>query len=243
MDDSTHNKLSLYLQQINECLMLGDLELLKSEELHRVKSEIEDGLREMKDSFGKVEALKIEKTISGWRNTPVSGRFLNAQQTNDKLKSLHILVQELINSQGEKTIDPVPTVELKITGSTINRAIEDAKALLQNQGPTSAVDRLHTVLHGYLKQICTELNIPYSKDDTLNQLMKKIRESHPALQTIDENTEHILRSLSNIFDKLNPVRNNATLAHANETLLKTEEASLIIDSVNTILRYLNNKLR
>lgn len=241
-DKEILEKLQGHLLEINEMLSLGDLGLLKSEELHNTKSRIEDELKAMETSFAKFESLKIEKTIPMWRNEPKTGMFLNSGQVNPQLSPLHILVQELIKVKGGgEQVAPVAVPELKITGSTINQAISDAKTLLSTQGATSALDRIHTVLHGYLKQVCNEANIAYPEEATLNQLMNALKTNHPALATKDENADQILKSMANVLDKLNPLRNNSSLAHPNQTLLQPEEAMFVINSTNTLLGYLNSK--
>ena len=235
-------KLNLQLKEVQEMLALGDMGLLKSEELSNTKHRIEDELKTFKPFFEKIEALKIEKTIPVWRSVPKTGMFLSSNQVNPDLAPLHILLQELIKAKGGlEQVDPVVVPELKITGSTINQAIADAKTLLSTQGATSALDRIHTVLHGYLKQVCKEENISYADDATLNQLMKALRENHPALATIDENADQILKSMANVLDKLNPLRNNSSLVHSNPVLLEPVEAMFVINSVNTLLGYLNSK--
>lgn len=241
-DKEITEKLQNFLFEINEMLSLGDLGLLKSEELHNTKSRIEDELKVMKTLFGKVESLKIEKTIPMWRNVPRTGLFLNSSQVNPQLSSLHILVQELIKAKGgSEQVLPVAVPELKITGKTINQAVSDAKTLLSTQGATSALDRIHTVLHGYLKQVCNEAGINFPEDATLNQLMNTLKTSHPALASKDENADQILKSMANVLDKLNPLRNNSSLAHPNQVLLEPEEAMFVINSTNTLLGYLNSK--
>lgn len=235
-------KLNSSLAEVNEMFALGDMGLLKSEEMYGTKYRIEDEIKTLAPHFGKIEALKIEKAISPWKSVPKTGMFLNAGQVNPVINGLHILIQELINAKGgSEQIAPVPVPELKITGSTINQAIEDAKTLLSTQGATSALDRVHTVLHGYLENVAKEAGITYPEDATLNQLLKELKSQHPALKTTDENTDHILKSMANILDKLNPLRNNASLAHPNPVLLNPDEAMLVINTVNTLLGYLNSK--
>src|SRR5206468_1968461 len=41
-----------------------------------------------------------------------------------------------------------------LTSDVVVRAIDDVEALLQRGGPTSAVDRVHTSLHGHLRYLC-----------------------------------------------------------------------------------------
>ena len=232
------------LKDINELLALGDLGLLKSEELCNTKYKVEDDIKSKKDLFEKIERLKIEKAISPWRNHPKNGFFVQQSDAHYQLKGLVVLLQELISAKGgSEQIEPVKLPELEITGSTINQAIKDAKVLTETQGARSDIDRVHTVMHGYLKKICDNSNISYSEDATLNQLLNELKRNHSVFQNKNENTESILKSMANIFDKLNPLRNNASLAHPNDDLLDQDEAMLIINTVNTILSYLDAKIK
>src|SRR6266513_1121338 len=43
---------------------------------------------------------------------------------------------------------------LRITSDVVERALNDAQELLRANGATSGVDRIHTALHGYLRQVC-----------------------------------------------------------------------------------------
>ena len=45
----------------------------------------------------------------------------------------------------------VPVSGPAMTSETVRRALDDAEALLGKGGPTSAVDRVHTALHGHLR--------------------------------------------------------------------------------------------
>ena len=49
--------------------------------------------------------------------------------------------------------------------------------------------------------------------------------------------------MSSVVDTLNTLRNTASLAHPNDALLDDEEAMLAINAAQTILHYLDPKLR
>lgn len=243
-DKELLEKLNSQLKEVNEMLALGDLGLLKSSELDTIKHRIEDELKTYTGFFNKIEALKIEKVIPQWRNKYKSGLFLNSNQTNEALRTLHILLQELIKAKnGPEQVELVPVPKLGITGNTINQAIADAKILLSNEkgGATSAVDRMHTVLHGYLKKVCDDAQITYSEEATLNNLLKELKAKHPALNNKNNDVDQVLTSMANILDKLNPLRNKSSLAHPNQDLIDEDEAMLIINTVNTLLSYLDSK--
>lgn len=49
-------------------------------------------------------------------------------------------------------------------------------------------------------------------------------------------------SFASAVDALNPIRNNASVAHPNAALLAEPEAMLVINSVRTLLHYLDSKI-
>ena len=134
--------------------------------------------------------------------------------------------------------------DLKINSAIVERAIGDVEALIQTSDAVSGVDRIHTTLHGYLRAVCDVENIVYSKDDSMTKLFKLLRQHHSALQDLgsrSQDIERILQSSASIMDALNPIRNNASVAHPNEDLLNKEEAMLVINIVRSLLHYLDAK--
>ncbi len=138
-------------------------------------------------------------------------------------------------------------VELEQASEVVRRALDDAAILLRTSGPQSAVDRAHTAMHGYLHALCDEADVTTTGDrPTMNQLFKALRGAHPALTELGYRAEDITRvlsSMASILDALNPVRNNASVAHPNQQLLGEPEATLVINTVRTLLNYLEDKRR
>jgi hypothetical protein len=142
---------------------------------------------------------------------------------------------------------PVEPPSLLISSASVERALEDVTLLLRSSasGPASAVDRTHTALHGYLRAACDRAGISMAEDDTLAQLFKKLRASHPAFVGDGPRADDIRRvmnALATIFDALGPLRNKASIAHPNESLLAEAEAMLVINTARTLLHYLDAKL-
>ena len=137
-------------------------------------------------------------------------------------------------------------VEVEISSEVVRRALDDAATLLRTSGPQSAVDRVHTAMHGYLHSLCQEIDIQLDGRPTMNKLFKALRGSHPALADVGtrgEDVNRILGSLATILDALNPIRNNASVAHPNDQLVGEPEANLVINVVRTLLNYLEDKRR
>lgn len=132
------------------------------------------------------------------------------------------------------------------TAEVVRRAIDDVQALLDKGGPTNAVDRVHTSLHGHLQYLCDAAGINYdSKNDSTTALLKKLRRGHPKLQDLGSRSQDIAKVLNAagaMLDALTPVRNNASLAHPNKDLLGRDEAQLVVNAGRTLLAYLDAKV-
>ncbi len=87
----------------------------------------------------------------------------------------------------------VPSPSPQVTSATVERAISDAETLLRTSGATSAVDRIHTALHGYLLVLCDDEGIAYPPDAGVTDLFKLLRQQHPKLQAIGPRGQEILQ--------------------------------------------------
>lgn len=161
----------------------------------------------------------------------------NAPET--RTASVRSEIESMIARLEQKA--PVANVSPKITSTVVNQAILDAENLLSTSGAASAVDRVHTALHGYLREACSQAGISYTKDDGITRLFKLLRNGHPSLQTATD-VERILNAFGSIMDTLNTLRNNSSLAHPTSALLDDSEAMLAINATRTIFHYLDAKL-
>jgi hypothetical protein len=140
---------------------------------------------------------------------------------------------------------PVKNPSLTFTSDTVERALADAEHLINGRGATSGVDRIHTAFHAFLRVVCSKASIPVSEDASVTHLFKAIRGNHPKFSDNgpqSDQIERVVRAMSAIIDCLNPLRNNASLAHPNGMLLEQAEAMLVINGTRTLLHYLNSKL-
>jgi hypothetical protein len=187
----------------------------------------------LSESDPKVQAKIIEGILIRF---PVGSSEL---RTADRAREIQGWMMRL---QGTSPVSPP---QPSITSDVVERALRDAEALIQSQGATSAVDRAHTAFHGFLRAVCEAASIPLSKDSSVTEILKVIREQHPAFAIIgtrSEDIKRILRSMAAIVDALSTVRNRASVAHPNEELLDAPEAMLVINTVRTLLHYIDSKL-
>lgn len=160
------------------------------------------------------------------------------QRTQQLYDHFNLLVSRL---KGETAI---PTPDLETASEVLRRALADAETLIQQGSAVSAVDRIHTALHGYLIAVCREAAINCEANASLTRLFRSLRQEHPALAQTGTGSEEIgrvLQACATIMDALNPLRNRLSVAHPNEQLLENEEAMLVVNISRTLLYYLDAK--
>jgi hypothetical protein len=165
------------------------------------------------------------RPLSDWLKTNDSGNY-------------NILYSEVYDLE-------VPEVIPSVSTDSGLAALSDAQELLRTRGPTSAVDRLHTGLHAFLKSACDQASITYPDNPTANILLKRILENHPSLQNLGPRTDDIkkiIRTSAAIIDTMGTLRNNASLAHPNNELLDHDDALLVINIARSLLRFFDGKL-
>lgn len=133
--------------------------------------------------------------------------------------------------------------QIATRSGTIQKAVEDAEVFIRDGRFDSALDRVHTAFHGYLRQLLTEHSIAYGADDGLPALFAKLHGFYGSfIQPADvaERVKNILRSAGGMINAVNELRNNNTIAHPNGQLIRKREAQLVIRLVNAVVDYIED---
>jgi Abortive infection C-terminus len=137
--------------------------------------------------------------------------------------------------------------DLIVNSEAVERAIDDAEHLItKGRGAASALDRVHTALHGYLIQLCVEANLLSSSNNppSMTALFKMIREQHPKFGYAGPRASEVgsaLKASPSIIEALNTLRNNASVAHPNDTVVPEPEAMYLVNLARSVLHYLEMK--
>lgn len=141
----------------------------------------------------------------------------------------------------------VPGIFPAATSETVHLALKNAEELLKTHGPISAIDRVHTALHGHVRYLCQQAGITLdASEPTATQYVKSLLNEHPALQVEHPNREaikSIVRTSFAIIDAAGTLRNNASVAHPNDDLLAADEARLLINVTRSVMHYIDAKLQ
>lgn len=180
---------------------------------------------------------KIIRTVIGSLDL---GEYGAPQTRNRQLQNKLSDVAARLESETVLVDDVAPQSRSEV----VRVALNDAEHLIGRGSARSAVDRSHTALHAYLKEMCDDEGIQYGRDPGMPELYKLVREQHPAFQNAgprQQDIDSICRTLGNIVDKLGPIRNRTTPSHPQDELIEEPEAILAINAVRTLFHYLQDK--
>ncbi len=133
--------------------------------------------------------------------------------------------------------------QIATRSGTVQKAVEDAEVFIREGRYDSAVDRVHTAFHGYLRQVLTDHRVTYGAEDGLPALFAKLHWYYgDSIQPADvaERLKTILRSAGGMINAVNELRNNNTIAHSNGQLIQKREAQLVIRLVNAVVDYIED---
>lgn len=133
--------------------------------------------------------------------------------------------------------------QIATRSGTIQKAVEDAEVFIREERYDSAVDRVHTAFHGYLRQLLLDHGVAYGKDDGLPALFTRLHGFYgDSIQPTDvgDRVKSILRSAGGMVNAVNELRNNNTIAHPNGHLIQKREAQLVIRMVYAIVDYIDD---
>jgi len=190
--------------------------------------------------FEKIDNASKANMLKG-----VVERFPVGEEGAPKTRTESLKLQLLEEAVKYSNSSPIANPNTTITSPIVERAISDAEQLLNTNGATSGVDRIHTAMHGYLIAACDTETIEHTENATCNTLLKLLRKHHSKLQNLghrEQDIEQLLNSSAAILNVLNPLRNQASVAHPNKQLLGKDEAMLVINISRSLLHYLDSKL-
>ncbi len=226
---------------------LGDTHSLRQFYLVDCNLDIQPNSPHSRDTMGRFIEVLVSQTpqnqakiLRAVRDRIPPGDMYTSQERRVKM---YEMITEIIDRlESESTF--VDSVSPKSPSQVVRQALEDAEHHISRGRATSAVDRTHTALHGYLKQMCDDESITYENKPSLPKLFKLLQENHSAFQNCgmhQEKIDNVGKGLATAIHSLNEIRNNATPAHANDELLDACDATLAINAMRTIFHYVEQK--
>jgi len=113
------------------------------------------------------------------------------------------------------------------------------KEYIKRNEPETGIDRLHTFVVKYVRNLCIKHGISIERSKPLHSAFGEFVKSLRAKGLIETDmAERILKSNISILDAFNKVRNEHSQAHDN-SIVSYQEALLIFNNVVSMIRYLD----
>lgn len=166
----------------------------------------------------------------------VAGKDGSKEQDEDQLRERYFAVVALF--EGEDTSIDTSAFEAFEPNETLEELVAAIRRDLDAKRPQAAMDRLHTYcMKRFASLIRKHGGEESGKNDPLHSRVGKYVKLLRKQRTFTPMSDRIIRSSINVFEALNPIRNDQSFAHDNPDLIEMEEARFIFDSVTAILRY------
>lgn len=119
--------------------------------------------------------------------------------------------------------------------TVLEKSIKDS---IEKNEPEAAIDRLHTFVTKFVRELCDKYSINYDKNTPLHSLFGGYVK-HLSKENIIESqmTEKILKSSISVIEAFNDVRNNQSFAHDNP-ILNYNESILIFNDIANVIHFI-----
>ncbi|MFM2291665.1 MAG: hypothetical protein RIS29_1478 [Bacteroidota bacterium] len=190
-------------------------------------------LKESSYNVGKLCLALIEYWLE---NKTIWNNEITAQEQelySDCLKIANRLIQDTVFEETEVFKENQEDKSFNLLAKSIKESID------KNE-PEIALDRLHTYVVKYVRQLCENHAIAFQKEESLNALFGKYIKYIISQGFIESQmSERILKYSINIIESFNDIRNNRSLAHDN-SILNYEESVLIFNNITNALRFIES---
>ena len=110
---------------------------------------------------------------------------------------------------------------------------------IEKNEPEAGLDRLHTFLIKYFRNLCVKHGVAITREKPLHSLVGEYIKAIKAKGLIEsEITERILKSTISVMEAFNKIRNDHSFAHDNE-VLNYNESLLIFGHVTSSVRFID----
>lgn len=111
---------------------------------------------------------------------------------------------------------------------------------IEKNEPEAALDRLHTFLVKFIRELCSIHEVKYEKEESLNAIFGKYVRHLIERKLVDSKmSEKILRYSISIIEAFNDIRNNKSFAHDNP-ILNYDESVLIFNNLTNSIKFIQS---
>lgn len=140
---------------------------------------------------------------------------------------------------GNQTVRNIEALSQIDNDGTIEAIVRDIKHNIETNNPELTLDRLHSYLISFGRELCQKHGIDYQDKDTLNSIFRLYNKwLHDNELLESKMSSKIIGSAVKLLEDFNYVRNNQSAAHPNPLLNKIESL-FIVDTICSIVEFIN----
>lgn len=159
-----------------------------------------------------------------------------AEDHNDEL----VVADIAKNLLSEKVVEGIETIKGKVELKDFSLLAKSIREAIEQNQPQAALDRLHTYAFHFIRELLSKHKLEYEKEQTIDSLFGKYIKNLTTNGLIETKmTERILKSSISLLEAFNDIRNNKSMAHANQ-LLNYDESKLIASSVISNIHFIRS---
>jgi len=140
----------------------------------------------------------------------------------------------------DSPVENIDAIQAGNEDKDFNLLVKSIRESIQKNEPEGALDRLHTFVIKYIRDLCGRHSIPFNKDTALHTLFGGYLKYLDNENKIDSDmTKRILKSSISVMEAFNDVRNNRSFAHDNP-ILNYNESILIFNNISNIIKFIDS---
>lgn len=177
----------------------------------------------------------IQGLLNYWLNQVQMGER-DYNHTDENIYKECLKLAERLKAGG--IIENIDALEPNTDDADFAKLSESIKECIENNKPETGLDRLHTFVTKYVRELCKKHKIDVKKDMPLHSLFGMYIKFLSVNGLIEsEMSIRILKSSISVMEAFNTVRNEQSFAHDNP-ILNYSESILIFNAVSNTLKFI-----
>lgn len=137
-----------------------------------------------------------------------------------------------------KIVEHIDAIQAINDDKDFNQLAKLIRDSIEKNEPEAALDRLHTFMFKFIRELCNRHNINYEKEENLNSTYGKYIKGIKTKGFIkSEMAEKIIQYSFQVMQAFNDIRNNKSFAHDNP-VLNYDESVLIFANITASVKFI-----